>query len=147
VLTKSIRLTDEEATELDDVVRQSGEVEASVLKRAALRGLREDRLDRAVLLYLRGASSSEAASFARVPRARFIDLLADKGVAVLEGPSSLPEELEHIARFTGDDRLAEVAAAIGGGRGPLHPPTASRELAAVARESGRPRRSRPQKRR
>ena len=68
MLTKSIRLTDEEASELDDVVRQSGEVEASVLKRAALRGLREDRVDRAVLLYLRGASTSDAATFARVPR-------------------------------------------------------------------------------
>ncbi len=81
MLTKSIRLTDEEANELDEVVRLSGEVEASILKRAALRGLREDRLERAVLLYLRGASTSEAAIFARVPRARFIDLLVDKGIS------------------------------------------------------------------
>jgi hypothetical protein len=145
VLTKSIRLTDEEASELDDVVQQSGEVEASVLKRAALRGLREDRVDRAVLLYLRGASTSEAATFARVPRARFIDLLADKGVAVLEGPSSLPEELDAIARLTHDKLLGEVAAAIRGNRGPLQPSPARRELAAVARESGRRRRPRPQK--
>lgn len=136
MLTKSIRLTEDEADELDSIVRQSGEVEASVLKRAALRGLREDRLDRAVLLYLQGTSTSEAADFARVPRARFIDLLANKGISLLQGPSTLPEELEHIAQLTGDTQLAEVAAAIGGSRGPVPPVTSERELAAAARESG-----------
>ena len=63
MLTKSIRLTDEEASELDDVVQQSGEVEASVLKRAALRGLREDRVDRAVPPQGSCCSSSTCCSF------------------------------------------------------------------------------------
>jgi hypothetical protein len=119
--TKSIRLTEEEAAELDEYVRQSGEVEASVLKRAALRGLREDRIERAVLLYLRGASTSEAARLARLPRARFLDLLADKGVVILEAPSSLPEELDAVARLSGDAALAEAAEAVRS-RGPAHPP-------------------------
>jgi hypothetical protein len=147
VLTKSIRLTDEEANELDEVVRLSGEVEASVLKRAALRGLREDRIERAVLLYLRGAATSEAASFARVPRARFIDLLVDKGITVLESPSSLSEELDNIARLTNDKPLAEVAASLGATRGPLPPASARRQLAPAARESGRRRQIRLRKRR
>jgi hypothetical protein len=147
VLTKSIRLTDDEANELDEVVRLSGEVEASILKRAALRGLREDRLERAVLLYLRGGGTSEAARFARVPRARFIDLLVDKGISVLEGPSSLPEELDHVARLTNDRGLADVAAALGGTRSPT-PPSASRmELAPAARESGRRRQGSARKKR
>jgi len=147
VLTKSIRLTEQEASELEEFVEQSGEVEAAVLKRAALRGLRDDRVDRAVLLYLRGASTSDASSFARLPRGRFIDLLADKGVVVLEGPSSLPEELDAVARLSGDKQLAEVAEAIRG-RGPVQPPAARRALAAAARESGpRQRRSGLQKKR
>jgi predicted HTH domain antitoxin len=109
VLTKSIRLNEEEARDLEELVQATGEVEASVLKRAALRGLRDERLDRAMLLFVNGASSSEAAALARMPRARFLDLLADRGVAILDSPSTVPEELEAVAGLLGDERLAEVA--------------------------------------
>ena len=138
MLTKSIRLTDDEAHELEDLVRQSGEVEASVLKRAALRGLREDRLDKAVLLYLNGASVSEAATLARVPRARFIDLLAEKGILLLEGPSSMPEELDLLARLSADSELGEVAEAvrIGG-------PVGSRTVSGKAKSASRGAQRRP----
>jgi predicted HTH domain antitoxin len=112
MLTKSIRLSDEEAHDLEELVLATGEVEASVLKRAALRGLREERRDRAVLLFMNGASSSEAATFARMPRARFLDHLADRGVAFLDAPSTVPEGLETLAGLLGDDRLAEVARSI-----------------------------------
>ena len=109
VLTKSIRLNEEEARDLEELVQATGEVEASVLKRAALRGLRDERLDKALLHFVNGASSSEAAALARLPRARFLDLLADRGVAILDSPSTVPEELEAVAALLGDERLAEVA--------------------------------------
>jgi hypothetical protein len=109
VLTKSIRLNEEEARDLEELVQATGEVEASVLKRAALRGLRDERLDKAMLHFVNGASSSEAAALAHMPRARFLDLLADRGVAVLDSPSTVPEELEAVAALLGDERLAEVA--------------------------------------
>jgi predicted HTH domain antitoxin len=109
VLTKSIRLNEEEARDLEELVQATGEVEASVLKRAALRGLRDERLDKALLHFVNGASSSEAAALARMPRARFLDLLADRGVAILDSPSTVPEELEAVAALLGDERLAEVA--------------------------------------
>jgi hypothetical protein len=113
MLTKSIRLTDEEAHDLEELVQATGEVEASILKRAALRGLREERRDRAVLLFMDGASSSEAATFARMPRAGFIAHLADRGVAVLDGATTVPEGLETLAGLLGDDELAQVARSIG----------------------------------
>ena len=140
MLTKSIRLTEEEARDLEELVLSSGEVEASVLKRAALRGLRDERLDKAVLLYLNGASSSEAATLAHVPRAKFLDLLVEKGITLLDAPSGVPEELEAVAALFGDRRLAEVAGQIRG-RGPGAPPTAgARQLPIAARETGRRRR-------
>jgi hypothetical protein len=139
VFTKSIRLTEDEAQELDDFVRESGEVEAAVLKRAALRGLREDRVDRAFLAYLRGETTARAAAIARASRARFIDLLAEKGIRVLEEPSTLTDELDLIARLSGDHRLSDATAAIRTGVS-AEAGAARRELAAVAREAGRRRR-------
>lgn len=107
--TKSIRLTREEARDLEELVEETGEVEAAVLKRAALRGIREERIERGVLAYLRGESTSRAAAIANLPRARFLDLLAEKGVTLLQGPSTLGEELSLLARWFGDARLEAVS--------------------------------------
>lgn len=139
MFTKSIRLTEEEASELESFVRDSGEVEAAVLKRAALRGLREDRIDHAILAYIRGEGTDRAASIASVPRARFIDLLLEKGIRVLDQPSSLADELDLVAQLTSDKRLGDAAEAIRG-RGPGGP-AGRRELAVAARATG-PRRKR-----
>ena len=113
--TKSIRLTDEEASEVRDYAARTGEVEASVLKRAMLRGLREMRLDDGVLAYLDTRDSSYAAEIAGLPRAMFLQALMDKGVAVLDGPSNLIEELRALARRLGDPRLAAVAPVVSSG--------------------------------
>lgn len=143
MLTKSIRLTDEESQELEEVVKQTGEVEASVLKRAALRGLREEREDRAVLLYLNGASSGEAAAVAKLPRARFLDVLADRGISLLDDPSVAPEELEALGRLLGADKLVGVARELGGGGSAAAPtPAAEVRYPVAARSTGRSRRRR-----
>ena len=139
MFTKSIRLTDDEAQELESFVRESGEVEAAILKRAALRGLREDRVDHGVLVYLRGEGTDRAAAIAHLPRARFIDLLAEKGIRVLDQPSTLADELDLIAHLSKDQRLADAASSIRGG-GPVGP-TSTRQLTAAAPESS-PRRRR-----
>jgi hypothetical protein len=79
------------------------------VKRAALSGLRDERLGKAMQHFVNGASSSEAAALAYMPRAQFLDLLADRGVAILDSPSTVPEELEAVAALLRDERLAEVA--------------------------------------
>jgi predicted HTH domain antitoxin len=137
VLTKSIRLNEEEARDLEELVQATGEVEASVLKRAALRGLRDERLDKAMLLFVNGASSSEAAALARMPRARFLDLLADRGVAILDSPSTVPEELEAVAGLLGDERLAEVAKDVRLRRSTEAPTTRPKRRTATRSTSGR----------
>jgi predicted HTH domain antitoxin len=110
VLTKSIRLTEEEAAELRAYLDISGEVEAVALKKAALRGIRELRLSEAILLYLNERDADHAARVAGLPRAQFLHILAEKGISVLEEPSSLASELEELARRFGNQRLAQVAA-------------------------------------
>jgi len=94
VVTKSIRLSDAEAREVAAYLSIVGGTEAALLKEATLRGLREIRLARAVTAYIEGASSSEAARIAGLPRAPFLQALMDRGVAVLRGPSSVEAELD-----------------------------------------------------
>ncbi|MBI4492236.1 MAG: hypothetical protein HY690_05530 [Chloroflexi bacterium] len=109
MLPKSIRLTEAEAAELQRYVSLTGEVEATALKRAALRGLREFRLERGIMAYIEGRSSSEAAEIAGIPRAEFLQVLVEKGVTLLKGPSTLAAELGFLAQQLGDEKLAAVA--------------------------------------
>ena len=110
--TKSIRLSDEEAASLREYVELSGEVEAVALKRAAMRGLREFRLDQAILAYINGRDSATAAAIAGLPRARFLEVLAERGVALLDGPSTVAEEVTDLADALGDERLRRAARAV-----------------------------------
>ena len=107
--TKSIRLTEEEARELQDFVARTGAVEATALKHAALRGLREERLDHAVLEYLRQRNSSQAAAVANLSRAEFLNVLVQRGITLLDEPSTLATELENLAEDFGNERLARAA--------------------------------------
>lgn len=105
MITKSIRLTEEEAATLRDYVDLTGEVEANVLKRAALMGLQEMRVERAILDYLKHGDSSRAGEIAGIGRAPFLNLLMDRGVTILSGPSHLAEDLSNLADILGDERL------------------------------------------
>jgi predicted HTH domain antitoxin len=94
VVTKSIRLSEAEAREIKAYLGMVGGTEAALLKEAALRGLREIRLSRAVAAFTEGASSSEAAEIAGMPRGPFLAELMERGVHVLRGPVTLEAELE-----------------------------------------------------
>lgn len=107
--TKSIRLSEEEAHELRAYVTLTGEIEAVALKNAAVRGLRAGRLDRGILAYVNGLDSAEAAVIAGLPRARFLDLLMERGITVLDGPSTVREEVAQYAKLVGDERLQRLA--------------------------------------
>jgi len=115
VLTKSIRLSEEEAEHLQRYVGLTGEVEAAVLKRAAMRGLKEMRLEQGLLAFFRGqgnVGSSDAARIAGIPRAEFLQILVDRGVTMLHGPWSLAAEIESLAEYVDDEELAAVPATL-----------------------------------
>ena len=107
--TKSIRLTEEEVAELREYLEISGDVEAVALRRAAVRGIRELRLAEAIRVYLEDRDAQYAARIAGLPRAQFLHVLTDKGISILDAPSSLATELEALARRFGDERLAAAA--------------------------------------
>ncbi|MBI4494391.1 MAG: hypothetical protein HY690_16530 [Chloroflexi bacterium] len=121
MITKSIRLTEEEATELRDFLDLTGEVEAAVLKRAALHGLQELRLEQAALAYLKSGDSYEAAEIARLPRAQFLSVLMDRGVALLKDPSTLLEEVSFLADALGSERLRAAVSRLDEARSEARP--------------------------
>jgi hypothetical protein len=107
--TRSIRLSDSEASELQHLLAETGESEESLLRRAALRGIRDLRIEEGIRAFQTGRGSSDAAAVAGVPRAVFLQMLLDRGVTVLDGPGSFAEDLDVLAQRLGDDRLAGVA--------------------------------------
>src|SRR5438552_14342217 len=113
MVTKSIRLSEEEAAAVHAYVDVTGEVEANVLRRAMLRGLQELRLEQAIITYLRSKDSHEAAKVAGLSRARFLDTLSDYGVKVLEEPATVREEVSFLAEVLGAERLRSALQTVG----------------------------------
>ncbi len=111
MVTKSIRLSDDEAGAVRAFVDLTGEVEASVLKRAMLRGLQELRVEQAILAYLRDGNSTVAAEVAGLPRARLLDVLIERGVPLLSEPSTVRKEVAYLAEALGSERLRTALAA------------------------------------
>ena len=109
--TKSIRLTEEELADLHEYLEMTGDIEAVALKRAALLGIRELRLAEAIRVYLKERDSEHGARIAGIPRAQFLQILTEKGISILEGPSSLASEMEGLARWFRDGRLGRAAEA------------------------------------
>ena len=77
-----------------------------------MRGIRELRLAEAIRVYLEERDAEHGARIAGLPRAQFLHVLADKGISVLDAPSSLTTELEGLARRFGDERLAAAASEV-----------------------------------
>lgn len=116
MITKSIRLTESEAADLRAVVERTGETEAALLKRAALEGLHARSLSDAITAYVMGrADIDEAARMARVGRAELLRELAQRGVSLLRGPSTVLAELEDFSVETQDERLRTALACAAAG--------------------------------
>jgi hypothetical protein len=110
--SKSIQLSEDEADELQRLRAVTGESEEDLLRRAAVRGLHDLRIEQAVLAFENGSGSTEAAKIAGMPRAPFLQLLIDRGVKLLDGPSNLGPTLVELGRRLGDERLIKAGHAV-----------------------------------
>ena len=110
---KSLRFSEAEEAEIRSYIELTGEQEAVVMERVAMRGLREERFERAVMAYVGGASSAEAAVMAGLNRHTFLIKALDRGVVVLDDqPEDLLRDLSQAATLFGDDRLASAVARV-----------------------------------
>lgn len=118
IRTKSIRLSDEEQRLVDLYLEITGEVEATFLKRAAMRGVREEMLERGLMAFVSGTPSSVAAQMAGVDRRTFLDALIERKIPMTdESPDDMLDNLLHISSDFGNDHLRRAVAAVQARRG------------------------------
>jgi len=88
-VTKSIRMTPEEAADLAQLVAGTAYAEAALLRQWVLAGMQQFRVAEAIRAYQDGALDvAQAADQARLPVAVFLDDLAARRVALLEQPDA-----------------------------------------------------------
>jgi hypothetical protein len=118
IRTKSIRLSDEEQRLVELYLEITGEVEATFLKRAAMRGVREEMLERALMAFVSGTPSSMAAQMAGVDRQTFLNALIERRIPMNdEGPDDMFDNLLQAAADFGNDRLQRAVSAAQAHRG------------------------------
>lgn len=110
-ITKSVRLTPEEAAELDRVCREEPVTEAALLKKWVLDGLRQWKLDRAVNAYARReVSLREGAAMAEVPLNAFMAEVERRSVVIMDVDEvTFHENLERLGRQFDLPNLARAA--------------------------------------
>lgn len=109
MVIRSVHLSDEDVKALRQLQAVTGESEEDILRRAAVHGIRDLRLEQGIRAFKEGGSSSEAAAIAGLPRAVFFEILLDRGIEVLGPEPSLATQLAELGRRLGDQRLTEAA--------------------------------------
>ena len=96
-VTKSIRLTEEEARSLGDLVAAHAASESALMRQWVLRGMESFRIEQAVLAYQRDeVDLRDGAALAGIPVGAFIDELAERRVALLYDPESIQPEIDEV---------------------------------------------------
>jgi predicted DNA-binding protein len=94
-VTKSIRLTAEEADDLAQLVAGTAYAEAALLRQWVLAGMQQFRIAEAIRLYQDGhVDIHQAAVRARLPVAILLDEMAARKVAILDQPDAFGPGLE-----------------------------------------------------
>jgi len=109
-ITKSIRLTEDEARELAGLVEEHAASESALMRQWILRSMREFRIERAVSAYQRDeVDLREGAAMAGIPIGLFVDELSKRHVTILRDPAMLRSELEDLmTTFGGPEGQAVV---------------------------------------
>lgn len=82
-ITKSIRLDTKSSKKLKEISQEEGVSEAAILKRFILKGIAEQRLEKAVVAYQRGeADLSAAAKYAEISVYHMMNELVKRDISV-----------------------------------------------------------------
>ncbi len=90
MITKSVRLTKEEAAELARVAQQSAATESALMKKWVIEGMRAQKLQQAVQAYMQGSVDLRSgAALAEISYNRFLQELQARRVVILEDTAFL----------------------------------------------------------
>ena len=110
-VTKSIRLTEEEAEALAQLVAGTAYAEAALLRQWVLAGMQQFRVSEAIRAYQDGQVDVwQAAEQARLPVAVLLEEMASRKVAVLEAPDAFGPGLAALRETFGEETAEESEA-------------------------------------
>jgi hypothetical protein len=116
-VTKSIRMTPEEAADLAQLVAGTAYAEAALLRQWVLTGMQQFRVAEAIRAYQDGALDvAQAAAQAQLPVAVFLDELAARKVALLEQPDAFGPGLTALRAVFGTASDVQEPDAVGAHR-------------------------------
>jgi hypothetical protein len=106
-----VRFNAADEAEVANYLAGTGEPDSAVLARAVVRGIRVERLERAMLRYATDHDMDAAARVANLPRAVFMEELLTHGITVLDGePDDLLSDLEQLQEHIADTGAREAVA-------------------------------------
>ncbi len=106
-----VRFDPQDEVEVANYLATTDEPVSVVLARAIIRGIRAERLERGLLLYITDHDLDAAAIFAGLPRAIFIDELMNHGVTIMDGdPSDVVLDLGRLQEGIKDPGAREAMA-------------------------------------
>jgi predicted HTH domain antitoxin len=107
-VTKSIRLTEDEARVLADLARSDADTESELIRRWVLHGMRRLRIDQAAAAYRRDdVDLRGGAALAGIPIGLFVEELADRRIPLIDDPDVFERELQSLrSAFGGEDLSA-----------------------------------------
>ena len=110
-ITKSVRISREEAREIGKIAEAEAMVEANLLKKFLHTGLASYRLERALGEYSKGrVSLREAAHMARLGYLEFFEEVKKRRISLLDPGVDIVSELLDLAKRFGDRKLERVVA-------------------------------------
>lgn len=108
-VTKSIRLSEEEAQWIKDLARKEHLSEASIMRRMILKGIEEYRLEKAIRAYAdQEISLSEAARFAGLSAREMMAGLEKRGIPLYRSEEAFRSGLSYLAETFGNRKLSEA---------------------------------------
>ena len=109
-VTKSIRLTEDEARDLAALVEEHAASESALMRQWVLRGMQQFRIEQAVAANQRDEVDARGgAALAGLPVGAFIEELGARRVALLEDPEGFERGLEALRNAFGRGREGPIA--------------------------------------
>jgi hypothetical protein len=102
-ITKSIRLTEDEAQELANLVEGQAASESALMRYWVLRCMRQERIEQAAAAYQRDETDLRGgAAMAGLPIGVFVDELTARHIALLRDPGVFQSEIEELMASFGE---------------------------------------------
>ncbi len=109
LVTKSVRLTSDEANALTNVAKQKTMTESALMKKWILEGIQTEKLERAIQAYMKRETDLRGgAALAGVSYNRFMKEVQDRNIVILDDDQFLERLYETAEMFQSHDLMEAI---------------------------------------